>query len=344
MTLHRHNRPGRRGLAALLVLALLGSCIPPPRSDPATPLELEPATFVAGLPSVLCLMPLVEEAVEVHRSLSHELSGSFNLHTLEVDQLDFAGLGAALSRIGPQALVLIDNRSLALYREYQRLQPASAELPPALALMAAFGAESQRRLRNTSVITYQVPGVTGVVALRRLTSRPVHRVGVVYRRPFARFIEDNRRLARVENVALVAAPVDTEPTFNQVGWALDRLLGGAQPVDALWVVNDNILLSAAQLREVWLPAIHGRRVPVIVGVESLVNPQLDFGTLAVLPDPHALGMQAADHLFRLAEADFQADPTVEPPVAVRTVVDAVQAELLGGLRRDALDTVERVIR
>lgn len=332
-----------RWIAVVLLCAL--ACGRPQPDDPArAALQLEDNPVVAGLPDILCLLPLVEQTVSVHRSLSQELRGSFNLHTLQVDGLTLDQLSDAIARLHPTALVLIDNRSLKLYRDYQLRQAAGATFPPALALMAAFGAESQRWLQNTSVITYQVPGVTGAVALRKLSRSPIHRVGVVFREPFARFIEDNRRLAKVENIELVSLAVPTTPTSNEVGWALDRLLSGKQKVDALWVVNDNILLSVPLLREVWLPATQATHVPVIVGVESLVHPRLDFGMLAVLPDPNALGMQAADYLFRLADANWQAEPRVEPPVAVLTVVDGVQADHFPALRRRALDNVDRVVR
>jgi hypothetical protein len=63
-------------------------------------------------------------------------------------------------------------------------------------------------------------------------------------------------------------------------------------------------------------------VPLIVSVPNLVDPLLSLGTLAVVPDPEALGLQAVNLIFDPAESGWQVERHgIDVPLSVETIVD-----------------------
>ncbi len=109
-----------------------------------------------------------------------------------------------------------------------------------------------------------------------------------------------------EKIEIKGFEIDEDTSKHQIeiGNALQRLLK-KEKVDALWIANDNVLLRPDLLGNVWLPALKKNKVPLIVGVEALVNPKLNFGTFAVIPDPVALGEQAAEIIFDLKAEEWE---------------------------------------
>ena len=255
-------------------------------------------------------------------------------------------VAAQESELEAGALVTVEdgrvNRSVALYRNYQRLQPRKTEFPPALALMTAFAAESITGLRNVGAVGHEPPALTAVVETRRILNRPLRTLGVVYRKPLESFVREQATLAKIESVHFEAVEVGVHPSHNDVEWALDQLVGEGA-IDALWVLNDNVLLSPELLREVWLPTLHRNHLPVIVGVDSLVRPELDFGSLAVTPDLELLGVQAANLLLDLQDDDWQLEPALYQPVSVRTLVNASQARKYFGLTDKGLSHADGIM-
>jgi hypothetical protein len=116
-------------------------------------------------------------------------------------------------------------------------------------------------------------------------------------------------------------------------------------VDALWILNDNRLLGDGDfLQAGWRGAIEDLGVPVIVGVPALVKPELQFGTLAVLPDLGALGVQTANLLLDVAASKWEAKRwPVQLPVSTLTFVNMQQARQRYRLRPGALERIDRKI-
>jgi hypothetical protein len=144
-------------------------------------------------------------------------------------------------------------------------------------------------------------------------------------------------------VTVVTEEVPADPTAADVRRALRAL--SVSGIDALWVLNDNALLKDAQFLEVaWRPEIATMGVPVVVGVPTLVSAEARFGTFAVLPDLDALGVQAANVLFEIAESDWRAgNHPVELPVSTLTVVNMRQVRQQFGLREGATRRIDRSI-
>ncbi|MEZ4237836.1 MAG: hypothetical protein R3F59_17150 [Myxococcota bacterium] len=256
-------------------------------------------------PTVLVLRKDTPNMETFVQGLAGELGSDFNLVGLEVSRESTpAEIGAALEQSHPAAIVLLDNPTAELYRSYQEQHQGAVD-PPAVIAMALFVEQTAARVRNATGIAYEVPAVTSLVRLRSTVEAPVKRVGVVHRPSFGGFVADQARLAAVEGFEIVPYEVGARPGIGQVRKGLRSLdkLG----IDALWVLNDNVLLNPELLVGAWLPSMRRYDHPVVVGVPNLLRTDPPVGSFAVLPDHQSLGMQAADLIFELEQAGWTLD-------------------------------------
>jgi hypothetical protein len=201
-------------------------------------------------------------------------------------------------------------------------------------------------------ISYEVPLITVVTNLRRLIAAPIERVGVIRRASLAGFVRRQADLARREQIVVIDEEVGKEPNASEIKRALRRVKGRA---DALWILNDDRLLTPALIADGWLPVLDERPFrPSIVGAASLVPSRRagapraqrrSFGTFAMLPDHAALGVQAANLLYDLAERGWviPAGAEVELPLSTTTTVDLAEVRERFALREGALQRVDRVL-
>jgi putative ABC transport system substrate-binding protein len=193
-------------------------------------------------------------------------------------------------------------------------------------------------------IAYEVPGVTAFMNLRMVVALPINRIGVVFRPAFAPFIERQKALAMREHVELVPVAVPADVTAEGLRDAV-RTLAEHSKVDAVWMLNDNGLIrDGAFLAETWRAVLRDAKLPLVVGVPNLVDPAEPFGTLAAVPDHEALGLQAANMIFDLADNDWNVkDRAIELPLSIKTVVDVKQVRECFGLKSDALQHIDRAL-
>ena len=297
-----------------------------------------------GRPLLFVAMPDSAHFQATRKSLLGELRSGFDLVTFVVDAgTTSAGLGAAVEAASPTCLVLMNNSTVRLYRDYQHSH-SGRRFPPAVVVMTSFLEDIRGELINATGIAYEVPGVTAFVGLRAIIKTPVSRVGVIHARYSRGFIERQRSLAAKEHVEMFPVEVSNQPTLTEIRNAF-HFLKAVSRVDTLWVLNDNRLLKDGRfVIEVWQPAIEGLKVPVIVGAAPLVSAQAAFGTFAVLPDHAALGVQAANLVQDLAEEQWDAaHHSVELPLATTSVLDLVAARERFGLRDDPRKLVDQVV-
>jgi len=297
-----------------------------------------------GAPLLLLAMPPAADFQAVRRALVMEVKKDFNISTFTVTAATTpSDLAQAIARTSPTYLVLMNNATVAMYRDYQSAHH-DQKMPPAVVVMTSFIEELRVNVRNTTGIAYEVPGVTAFVDLRSVIRTPVKRVGVVYRPRFRAFIERQKKLAAREQIELVGAEVGKEVDAPGLRAALHGLLA-RDKVDVLWMLNDNELIKNAQfLDETWRSELAGGRVPLIVGVPNLVDPRTPTGSFAVVPDHDALGLQTANLIFDLEESDWNADEhDVELPLSVKTVADLKQLRDTFGLKEDALRHIDRAL-
>ncbi len=334
-------------ILGVLFIGATAGCAPTPQVGTSSKAQVsfEDAAPRPGLDTVLVLTPLEQETHELWSGLVLELKQDFNIVTVPVSRSTAVDhIVRELDERNPQCVVVVDNRTLSLYRAAQYRQP-DRRFPPAVVVMTSFLQRAIGGLRRATGIAYEVPAVSSIVALRDISALSVQRLGVVHRKSFSAVVEKQAELLKREKVELVAMQVSDTPTVENLEDSLDTLVT-ERKVDALWVLNDNRLLTAEMLVSGWLPVLDFQPIPVIVGVSALVHPSVHFGTLAVVPHPEQLGVQTANLIFDLYDNGWQLDghDSVELPLAVSTVVDVAQVESHFGLRPDALAKIDLAVK
>jgi hypothetical protein len=150
-------------------------------------------------------------------------------------------------------------------------------------------------------------------------------------------------LASREQVVVQEEPLSAAPNISELKRAIRRV---KERADALWILNDDRLLTPKLIADGWLPGLSERpRIPTIVGAPSLVSAVGEFGTFAVLPDHTALGTQAGELIVDIADAGWTIRENVETvlPVSVVTTLDVAQARERMQLRDDAIKRVDRAL-
>lgn len=276
--------------------------------------------------SVLVLVPEDQRVLTLVDSLRHELEAEFNVRVEPVStkttEWDIEGL---MTRHEPKVVVLLNNPTVHLYASWAANKRT---FPISLILMSSFAGELVSSVPNSTAISWEVPIATSVQGLRGLGLK-VERVGILHRRAFAREIERERQLARPEKAEFVVQKLGDHPSSRELKAAIVRLR--RSKVDALWIPNDNGLLRPEFLTQVWAPYLEHFGSPVIVGVPTLVRGDLRLGSYAASPDLAALGVQAADRIYDLKDAEFQLPPVrlAEAPLSVKSYLSALAARDFG---------------
>ncbi|MGA7122453.1 MAG: hypothetical protein WBY94_20290 [Polyangiaceae bacterium] len=340
---------GRPWLRAWLVAFIVAvgafpsaGCRPGAAPEGAAPIVDPPAK--PGAPAILIAMPNSPNFLEVRKSLVSELRATFSVITFVVaPDTTSADLGMVIRRAKPACMVLMNNATITLVSDYERAHPAEA-FPPTVLLMASLIEEVQATLRNATGIAYEVPGVTAFMNLRAVINRPINRVGVLYRPGLRKFVERQMAPAAREHIEIVPVAIPSDVTSDELREALENLVKNRH-VDALWMLNDNALVRDEQFRDgAWRAVLNESRLPVVVGVANLINPGSPLGTLAAVPDHEALGLQAANLIFELADDHWRIGrhPT-ELPLSVKTVVDLRTVREAFGLRLEAVKHIDRAL-
>jgi hypothetical protein len=293
--------------------------------------------------SILVCMPETKQTSEVWRGLSDELSHEFELIALRTEAADASEtIAAGINRYHPAGLVLMNNPTVEAYRRVQAAESHTA-FPPAVIVMSSFLEGRPAHLRAATGISYEVPLITVVTNLRKLIATPIERIGVVHRAALGGFVARQAALAHREQTEVVREEVSSAPNPSEIKRALRRL---KQRCDAIWVLNDDRLLTPRLLADGWLHGLNEPPyVPTIVGAASLVSPRQSFGTFAVLPDHTALGTQAANLLLDIADNDWHLPDAgaAQLPLSTTTTVDLTQVKERFALRPQALAQVDKVL-
>ena len=303
----------------LLTVPLTGLGVACSSSRPALragegPLEIatsSPPGVAKGL--ILVAMPETVQTREVWTGLRDVLERDYRLVAVRIEGPGAAvDLAAAMTRYRPNGVVLMNNPTVAAYRTYQD-QSGRKQFPPAVVVMTSFFDGHPTMIASATGISYEVPLITAVTNLRKVIDGPIERIGVVVRPSLRGFVQRQAVLAEREQIRVIEQEVSASPNASEVKWALRKL---KRRIDALWILNDDRLLTPRLIADGWLPGLNEPPFyATIVGAAALVSPQQSFGTFAVLPDHTALGVQAANILFDLAEkragsccSDEQAGP------------------------------------
>jgi putative ABC transport system substrate-binding protein len=274
--------------------------------------------------TILVLRSPGDDFEEAVRGISFHLGEEFFLSDAVIHREDgIDTIGELITTINPAAIVTMNNIQIDMYTQYQHSRRA-ADFPPAIALMAASVGTYLDDMENAVALEYEVPVVTGVLALRTALNQEVRNVGIVYRDIFSGFIERNREYCRKEDIELVTYRADSSA---DVADALEFF--NDRQVDAVWIPNDNVLLTEKTILYDWIPFIHENQIAAIVGVENLVNPAYNFATAAVVPDNAALGQQVSNIILDLRDNQwrFYEKNILIPPLSVNTIINASAARM-----------------
>jgi hypothetical protein len=311
-----------------------------PRSGTAS----ESKSQSVGSKTILVVMSAQLPAERAWVGMKGELSSEFNLAAVRFDDdAPVSAMSDAIHRTAPACIVLMNNSNARLYARYQQALPAGTQYPPSIIVMTSFLQDTVKSIKNATGISYEIPGAVQFVKVRSMIDAPVRKVGVVYRTPFAEFVSEQRRLASREGIELVGSQVGQEPSQDEVSRALKSLVD-RERVDAVWVLNDEALLSPPMLSSVWLSSSNPRhRMPVIVGAPNLVTKEHPVGTFAIMPDDVALGIQTANLIFSIADDGWKVGGRdVSLPISIKTVIDANEVRQRFVLKEGALDGVDKM--
>lgn len=296
-----------------------------------------------GRETVLVCMPETTQTQQAWTGLNDELGQEFGLIAVRIEgRNDARIIEEAVQRHRPAGIVLMNNPTVTAYRRYESALPAAKRVPN-VSIMTSF-LQARRLGPNATGVAYEIPLITAVTNLRKILAERIERVGVVYRSSLARFVNDQRELAAREQITIVGEAVSEDANESEIKAALRTL---KQKTDAVWVLNDDHLLTPKLISKGWLPGLNERPWrPAIVGAESLVAAELSFGTFAVLPDHTELGMQAANVIFDIADEGWvlPAAYQTQEPLSTKTTLDLVQVKQRFHLLPDALAHVDRVLK
>ncbi|MFK5893335.1 MAG: hypothetical protein QM504_08965 [Pseudomonadota bacterium] len=225
-----------------------------------------------------------------------------------------------LDNIKPILIVLIGNNPVSLYTSYQK-KHAQQTFPPSVVMSALYVDRLLKQMKNTQGIRHEVPAVTSIRNIRSLVKTPIKRVGVLYRKWMRDYIKLNSNYCQLEGIELIAIEISNTISVKSLSYHLRHLLN--KNIDALWVANDNALISSQLIQNVWLPNIKQFNKPVIVGVEGLTTTALDFGTFAVVPDQYALGIQGAGLIGDIIDEGIRqfAQNKIYEPISVKKMLN-----------------------
>ncbi len=293
--------------------------------------------------TIVVFMPQTEQTQDVWRGLQDEISQELRVVAVKVESAaDVSIIEEAMARHSPAGLLLVNNPTVAAYREFQR-RNAGGGFPPSVIVMTSFLEDPSAMVENATGIGYEVPLMMLMTDLRKVIALPGERVGVVARESLRRFVRRQTELARREQVVVSVEQVSTSPRPPEIKRAIRRL---KQRVDVIWVLNDDQLLTPKLITDGWLPGLEERPwVPTIVGASSLVSPEHSLGTFAVLPDHVALGAQAAGLLLDIAAADWTVEQghRVHLPRSTTSTLDLPQVREHFALQAHALEYVDTIL-
>ena len=199
-------------------------------------------------------------------------------------------------------------------------------------------------MKNATAIRYEVPAVTSAVVMRDVFGKPIKKLGVVYREWMEDLIEENRRYCEAEGIELVGIklPNKSGSMTLKIKKALKKL---NKKVDALWILNDNALLTREALVKAWLPIRSKSKIPAIVGLKQFMT-NIPIGSFAIVPDHYGLGAQAAGMIFYIMDNDWQLENTeIQQPVSTLKLINT---KILKGKKikyiEEKLDHIDEVIR
>jgi ABC-type uncharacterized transport system substrate-binding protein len=271
---------------------------------------------------VLSLSPAGEQFNEILEGLKGDLDGELSFVNLTITKKsNISEIKQALKKHQPNIVVLVGNTSVNLYSKYQATNKGQ-EFPPGIAVAALFLDQFIAKLTNVTGIAYEIPLVTSMLNVRSVVKNNIKRVGVVHREWMTDFIQTNREFTQAEGIELISIALENKDKNRPKNLRKQLATLLKNDIDALWVINDNNLLNAKTLSKAWLPEIRKAKIPVVVGIESLLTSKINLGSFGIIPDYYGLGVQTASLLIDIMDNDWQIEEiSIEQPLSVKKSIN-----------------------
>ena len=280
------------------------------------------------------------------KGMRQETGEDFSLTELIVNRKTPVGeVTGKIKEVSPKIIVLMDNISISLYKKYQAELPTSVTHLPCVALISSFMDIALKGVKNATGIFYEVPSVTGIVNLRTIMPDVQFRkVGVLFRDFMEPSIRINQTYCEKEKIELTGYMISgIGDIASEIKKGLEALCK-KEKIDALWILNDSVMLNTELLRDVWLPFAAEFEKPIIVGVEVLVQPKFRFGTFAVIPDHLELGVQTADMIYNIRDNNWKVNENqIMQPRSVYKIINMEQAQRLFRVNKENLKNVDKIL-
>jgi hypothetical protein len=304
-------------------------------------------TSVSFGETILIIREKGVEFEDVSNVIKSELSTDFEVNDLIISKKSGTNdVCRTLEMYKPKLVVLIDNVAVNLFIQYQTKLGDSVPYVPSLALMGVLIEDAIQDLKNAAGITYEIPAVSAVLGLQSVMFTKISRIGVIHRDFCDKFINWNKEVCFKKGLQLFSRSLPNKSS-NYTLLLKEQIkdLVEHQRIECLWIPNDNVLLQPQFVKNVWIPLVNEYKIPVIVGVESLVKPELNFGAFAVLPDHSALGNQAAGMVYQIQKNNWYIDSSkVEPPLSVIKVMNYRILKEQFSIRESALRGIDRIYK
>lgn len=285
---------------------------------------------------------------EVASSITENLQNEFNISDTIIGKDVWGAKKTAklVNEVNPKLVILMNVQALKSYKKYQASLKDTTNIIPSISLMTALLPSQIKGLKNATGITYEVPIVTSVVNLRSLLKIDTVKLGVVYREFLKPFIAENEKYCKQEGITLIKGYVPKNNKNYEIllKKGLDYFVSPKIGVNMIWVPNDPAFLTPSIIKDVWIPFTETHKIPIIVGVESLLSSKVNFGTYAVLPDHSALGQQAADMVLDIMDNNWKASSDlVEPPISIYQVLNTKTIKGKYNIKKDNIEEVDKVL-
>lgn len=292
--------------------------------------------------TILVLRGSVDTFDTVVTGLADGLEEEFYLNEYIVtNKTKLVDIKSIFKKMNPQIVMLLGNKSLNLYYKYQQ-ESEVKEFPPCISVAALFVDKFIEELNNCTAIRYEIPAVTSARVLREVLTKPVKNIGVIYRPLMAELVDENERLLSVEGIRFVRVEIKDKDTQKPIKAALKEF--EKRNVDAIWILNDNALLTKSALIKSWLPSRRKSSIPSVVGVKQFVD-KIPLGSFAIVPDNYGLGAQAAEIVFEIVDNDMNIEEVhyVHQPISVKKFISLKSlAKLNVDYRENKLEIFDEV--
>lgn len=296
---------------------------------------------------VVALHPAGDDFNQALQGVRANLGDEVGVQSIVMKKGDeWSEVKGAVLKLNPQLFVLMDNQAIKIYKQYRDEAKKAGKVPLSAVALMALQLDKVTEGMDMAGISYEIPVVTSVVNLRAVSSKPIRSVGVIYRKGWEGFVQMNASFCQTEKVGLVgySVPDDESDYAGDLQKGLKNLIG-EKKVDAIWVLNDNKLLNNQTIVKAWIPGLSSSSVPVIVGVETLIQTKFNLGTFAVLPDHAGLGGQVANMIFEIKDNNWKVENRqIDQPLSVIKMLNSTLARKKGFLREDGLSTVDREVK